>query len=86
MIDTQDRPETQVSKAYDFNDLGVTTRHRCDRCGAQAFALASRSDMRLTLCGHHSRMYAPALIGKGWIIDDRTHLINEKPSVSANSH
>lgn len=65
--------------------LNVTDR--CDRCNAQAFIIARKGETSsLLFCGHHGRKYMPALVTQGFDIEDQTHRINEKPSVSANSH
>ncbi len=57
---------------------------RCDSCGAQAFAVASKKvegkQMEVLLCGHHLRESTPSLIAQGFSIQDDTHRINEKPS------
>lgn len=64
--------------------LNVTDR--CDRCNAQAFVVARKGDMsELLFCGHHGRKHMSALVAQGFDIEDQTHRINEKPSVSANS-
>ena len=68
------------------DDLGHNRSIRCDkaRCPAQASVRATKSDLRLYFCVHHGKMYAPTMIGEGWIVTDKTNLINEKPSPSAN--
>jgi hypothetical protein len=52
----------------------MTARHRCDRCGAQAWVrvlLRSRQD--LLFCAHDYRQYAPALAQVAVAIRDETH-------------
>lgn len=71
---------------------------RCDRCGAQAFmrvwipvtdadtveeAIGSPTKP-LVFCSHHGTKYELEFEARGWRIDDFRHLINAKPSVSAN--
>jgi hypothetical protein len=44
----------------------VTTRDRCDRCGARAQAVViMKSERELLFCGHHTDKYQAALIGQG---------------------
>ena len=68
----------------DLTALGLSTIFRCDRCGAQAFTAATKGDLMLLFCRHHTNKHRGRLVELGWQIDDRTHLLNEKPSVSAN--
>jgi ribosomal protein S27AE len=60
------------------------THDRCDKCGAEAFIIASKDEFELLFCGHHGAAHWKALEGTGWSIDDHRGLINEKPSPSAN--
>lgn len=41
---------------------------RCDRCGAQAYAKAFRSDLpsELLFCAHHGRRFADQFFLEGW--------------------
>lgn len=42
---------------------------RCDRCGSQALACASKPEFEdLLFCGHHHRMHEDALITSGWAV------------------
>lgn len=79
-----------------LNALGdgadLTIEDRCDRCGvdsfgrgiSQAFVRAVLpSGATLDLCGHHGRLFTPALAAQGATIMDRTDRINEKPSPGA---
>lgn len=68
-----------------ISDLGISALFRCDGCGAQAFAAATRDNSLLLFCGHHSKKHLAALERDGWDLHDRTHLINETPSISANA-
>ncbi|RZS87156.1 hypothetical protein EV189_2579 [Motilibacter rhizosphaerae] len=63
----------------------LLVRDRCDKCGAQAFVRARLAGGELLFCGHHARTYAPALAAAGAVVRDDTHLINVKPSQSANA-
>lgn len=56
MIDTKN-PSVELN-AFD----------RCDRCGAQAYALARRDGFELTFCMHHAKQHNLALELDGWII------------------
>lgn len=68
-----------------FEDLGVSTLFRCDNCtSAQAFMAAVKDDMTLMFCKHHGERHLAALDADGWKVYDKTHLLNEKPSVSAS--
>lgn len=67
-----------------IDELGISAVFRCDSCQAQAFTAAVSDHGMLLLCGHHTKRHAPALRDSGWTIHDKTHLINEEPSVSAN--
>lgn len=81
--------ENESSIRSEANDLsqiiGRSTAFRCDNadCGAQAFAASFKDELMLMWCGHHKRRHEYALTLDGWEIFDNTHLINEKPSVSA---
>lgn len=68
-----------------ISDLGVNTVFRCDSCQAQAFSAATKDELMLFFCGHHFKRHADALDTLGWTVYDKTHLINQKPSVSANA-
>lgn len=52
--------------------ISFTALDRCDRCGAQAYAVASqpgRAD--LFFCIHHRRENYDALLDSGWtVVDD----------------
>lgn len=53
--------------------LEFTAHDRCDRCGAQAYTIASREDMPsdLLFCLHHRKANYNALLEDGWeVIDD----------------
>ena len=67
----------------DLTALGLSTIFRCDRCGAQAFTAATKGDLMLLFCRHHTNKHRDGLLRGDWDIDDRTHLLNEKPSISA---
>ena len=62
----------------------MTARHRCDRCGAQAWVrvfLRGRQD--LLFCAHHYRQHAPALARVAIGIQDETHRLarDERPGL-----
>lgn len=55
---------------------------RCDRCGAQAFALAEVNGTELLFCGHHFAEHEDRLRAvAGRVVDERWR-INEKPTPS----
>lgn len=50
--------------------LDLTAQDRCDRCGAQALAVAHKpGNSNLMFCGHHHRQYAKKLIETYWLIE-----------------
>lgn len=63
----------------------LTMSDRCDRCGAQAFVAALFSTSELLFCAHHARLYRDTLVEQAIEVWDGTHMINEKPSISANA-
>lgn len=90
-VATAERPKSAVV----VNSVPLTISDRCDACGGrsdngivtapQAFARAVKGDLEILFCGHHLRRHEAALIAGGWLIDDQTDRINEKPSTSANA-
>lgn len=64
---------------------------RCDRCGAQAFvavtvpAKGKPVHVEMLFCGHHYGRYEQHFAAKGYPVHDERHLINAKPSTSANA-
>lgn len=64
---------------------------RCDRCGAQAFVAvtipvpARATNVELLFCGHHYSRHEQVFASQGYQVHDERHLINDKPSVSANA-
>lgn len=75
---------TETEMPLDLSALGLSTVFRCDRCGAQAYTAVAKDDLMLLFCRHHTNKHRGRLVETGWTIDDRTHLLNENPSVSAN--
>lgn len=47
---------------------------RCDRCGAQAHAAATKGGSELLFCGHHQREYLDTLIYGGWVVESEEAL------------
>lgn len=84
MSQTAVETSTKTSEVM-LPDVGISTLFRCDRCAAQAFVVASKDELLLLFCGHHGRRYEPILVGQGWNLDDRTHLINKQASPSASN-
>lgn len=56
---------------------------RCVTCHAQAFVLAIVKGADLYYCGHHFHKYREKLSTVADLIEDRTDLINVKPSQSS---
>jgi len=56
---------------------------KCDRCGFQAYFVATKDAMELTFCKHHGDDHVPALAERGWAVLDFTPML-DKPLVSAN--
>jgi hypothetical protein len=56
----------------DLKLVKFTAADRCDRCGAQAYALAQREDMPqpLLFCGHHRKRHFDALVENDWLVVD----------------
>lgn len=50
----------------------MTTKHRCDRCGAQALVRANLGAMELRFCGHHAKKLIPTMADKGWLFDNQS--------------
>lgn len=53
--------------------IEFTAQDRCDRCGAQAYSLARRDDVKsdLLFCAHHRKDNYEKLLDEGWeIVDD----------------
>jgi hypothetical protein len=44
----------------------LTAHDRCDECGSQALVTATKGDLMLLLCGHHSRKHMDRLVATGW--------------------
>lgn len=53
---------------------------RCDRCGAQAFALAVVNGVDLMFCGHHFARHEDALRAVASEVVDERARINRKPT------
>jgi hypothetical protein len=73
------------AREFSYND-------RCDRCGprVQAYFVAIKDDLEVTLCGHHGTYRQPsgnthteALVLQGWTVLDFTARLDQ-PLVSAN--
>ena len=73
-------PETKVKKQ---EDKVLKIADRCDRCGAQAFVLATGVSGELMFCGHHYHKYEYAITQWAYKIIDELDTINEK-SASSN--
>jgi hypothetical protein len=71
-------PDTkqEVKKVLKISD-------RCDKCGAQAFVLATGVSGELMFCGHHYNKYEYAITQWAYKIVNELDTINEK-SASSN--
>lgn len=86
---TEAKPSRELNRYHD----------RCQKCGAQAFYIAQKprtepaphahvddkDNDELAFCAHHGKKFMPGLVSQGWNVLDFTHMLNEKPSVSANA-
>ena len=73
-------PETKVKRQ---EDKVLKIADRCDRCGAQAFVLATGVSGELMFCGHHYHKYEYAITQWAYKIVNELDTINEK-SASSN--
>lgn len=53
----------------------LTAEDRCDRCGAQAYAVSQHGTARLLWCGHHYQEHFDAIVDH--LVHDETHKIRE---------
>jgi len=81
VMTTTTSPATEQEQAKS-DQLNVSDR--CDRCGAQAFIYAINEDHDLMFCNHHGKEFAVVLEMQGFLIQDESWKLNEKPSPSAN--
>lgn len=62
---------------------------RCERCNAESFIVFTKTDngkdIELPGCRHHGLEWETKMLLTGWVMWDYTHLLNERPSVSANA-
>lgn len=72
--------ETKVEKKQ---EKVLKIADRCDRCGAQAFVLATGVSGELMFCGHHYHKYEYAITQWAYKIVNELDTINEK-SASSN--
>jgi ribosomal protein S14 len=73
-------PETKTKKQ---EEKVLKIADRCDRCGAQAFVLATGVSGELMFCGHHYHKYEYAITQWAYKIVNELDTINEK-SASSN--
>jgi Holliday junction resolvase len=79
-IGVKKMPETKVKKQ---EDKVLKIADRCDRCGAQAFVLATGVSGELMFCGHHYHKYEYAITQWAYKIVNELDTINER-SASSN--
>jgi len=67
------------------NHPELTAHDRCDSCKAQAYIRWAKNAMDLLTCVHHGNKFEASLVSQGFSnVQDNRHLINDKPSPSAN--
>ncbi len=76
--------EPQLDQLDERVRVPLALTDRCDRCGAQAFVRVflprkTAGKWDLDFCQHHYRYHEPAIVAKGYEIQDETNRINEKP-------
>lgn len=63
----------------------LTGNHRCDRCGAQAYAATAHVSAVLLWCAHHAREHMPMLLAdeRVTVIADERHklTVETKPTL-----
>lgn len=55
----------------------LTAHDRCDRCGAQAYAVAFKDNLDLMFCNHHFTKHQGALEDQGFVIIDQTYRLHQ---------
>lgn len=71
--------EKQLDEVKEIDNLLLNDIRKalCDRCGnIPAKGAVIKQKMSLFFCGHHLRLYAPKLIGTGFIIKDPLEELN----------
>lgn len=73
---------TSGSRSFGVFDFETT----CDACSAanSYYTVNVDTERSLEFCSHCFNKHRLVIDAKGYIVEDRTHLINAKPSVSAN--
>ena len=71
--------ETKVEKKQ---EKVLKIADRCDRCGAQAFILATGVSGELMFCGHHYQKYEYAITQWAYKIVNELNTINAKSASS----
>ena len=71
--------ETKVEKKQ---EKVLKIADRCDRCGAQAFVLATGVSGELMFCGHHYHKYEYAITQWAYKIVNELDTINAKSASS----
>lgn len=78
--------ELQETTAEPVNGRERNLFDRCERCRAESFIVFTHPDHEdFAGCRHHGLEWEAAFVLTGWVMWDYTHLLNEKPSVSANA-
>ncbi len=71
------------TKVKESSEKVLKIADRCDRCGAQAFILATGVSGELMFCGHHYHKYEYAITQWAYKIVNELDTINAK-SASSN--
>lgn len=61
----------------------LTAHDRCDRCGAQAYAVALKDNLDLLFCNHHFTKHQDVLEEQGFVIIDQTYRLHQSVSATA---
>jgi len=77
--------ELQETTTEPVNGRERNLMDRCERCGAESFIVFTKGSMTLPACRHHGLEWEAKMLLTEWIMWDYTHLLNERPSVSANA-
>lgn len=68
-----------------YPDNPLLVIERCDRCGSQAYGMATMGTSVLLFCGHHLNKYLDRLMEQADTIDDFTDALQDTGMTSANA-
>lgn len=79
--------DTAVIEKPDTGRSGLVRADRCDRCGAQAWIVATMGDSELLFCMHEGNVHKAALEAQGFEVSDHTEgLYKEIAQHGSNTH